>query len=126
MSDTHILVANSDVKLLKLLHDLLNEAGFETTTCLTDGDTYAYIRGTQPSLVVLDVGIAASATGWPLLKLLQFDPHTMHIPVLITTVDHQFIDDKMAFLQAKGYDALELPASFDELVTKITHLLEAR
>jgi DNA-binding response OmpR family regulator len=125
MPDTGILVANSDATLLKLLQVLLTEAGFETSTCITDDATYARIRETQPNLVVLDVGVQASAPGWPLLKLLQFDPHTMHIPVLVTTVDHTFIAGKVKFLQAHGYDVLELPASFDELVTKVNKLMPA-
>ena len=126
MPDTGILVVNSDMTLLNLLRDLLTEEGFEASICLTDAHTYQHILQMQPSLIVLDVGLQASAAGWPLLKLLQFNPQTMHIPVLVTTVDHQFIMDKVDFLAARGYDMLELPASFDELVAKIRKLMRSR
>jgi DNA-binding response OmpR family regulator len=126
MLDTGILVVNSDMTLLRLLRDLLVDEGFEASICLTDGNTYEHIRQTQPNLIILDVGLQASAAGWPLLKLLQFDPQTMHIPVIVTTVDHQFIMDKIDFLEARGYDMLELPASFDELAAKIRKLLPSK
>jgi DNA-binding response OmpR family regulator len=126
MPDTGILVVNSDMTLLNLLRDLLSEEGFEASLCLTDGHTYEHIRQTQPNLIILDVGLQASAAGWPLLKLLQFDPQTMHIPVLVTTVDHQFIMDKVDFLEARGYGMLELPASFEELLGKVKKLMGAK
>ena len=78
----------------------------------------------QPDLIILDVGMQASAAGWPLLKLLQFDPTTMHIPVLVSTVDHQFVRDKADFLETKGYRVLELPASFATLAGVVSDILE--
>jgi DNA-binding response OmpR family regulator len=123
MPDTGILVVNSDMTLLKLLRELLTEEGFEASICLTNDGTYEHILQTQPNLIILDVGFQASAAGWPLLKLLHLDPHTMRIPVLITTVDHQFIADKADFLAARGYDVLELPASFEELLAKTRKLM---
>lgn len=119
MPDATIFIANSDVALLNLLGTLLTDAGFETIVTLTDPTTYTHIKQVQPSLVILDVGIQAAAGGWPLLKRLHLDPQTMHIPVLVTTVDHAFIEDKQEFLQARGYDALELPMSFEELLAKV-------
>ncbi|GAA5530626.1 hypothetical protein [Herpetosiphon gulosus] len=60
-----------------------------------------------------------------MLKLLHFDPNTVQIPVLVTTVDHAFIQGKQAFLQAAGCDVLELPASFTDLVAKVETLIGA-
>ncbi|WP_110514515.1 response regulator [Herpetosiphon llansteffanensis] len=120
-----IAVVNNDLVLLDLLQELLIEAGYATTTYLTTDQTYQQLRDSQPSLIILDVGLQASAPGWPLLKLLHFDPNTMQIPVLVTTVDHTFIQGKQTFLQAAGCDVLELPASFTDLVAKVEALIGA-
>lgn len=123
MHDGGIAITNSDPTLLALLQELLSEEGYEVATYLTDSTTHGQIRGTQPQLVVLDARLYQSASGFALLKILQFDPQTQRIPVLVTTVDHQFILDKAVFLQGLGYDVLELPASLADLSAKVAHLL---
>ena len=123
MHDGGIAVANCAPELLRLLQELLSEEGYEVATYLTDGTTQAQIRATRPRLVILDAGLYQSASGYALLKTLQIDPQTQRIPVLVTTVDHQFILDKAVFLQGLGYDVLELPASLADLSAKGAHLL---
>ena len=54
-----IAVVNNDVALLDLLQEFLLEAGYATTTDLT----YQQLRDSQPSLIILDVGLQASAPG---------------------------------------------------------------
>src|SRR5687768_13423378 len=112
-----IAIVNSDPALLALLDELLTETNYTVRTYLTEPSTYPALQRLQPDLIILDVGMQASAAGWPLLKLLQFDPTTMHIPVLVSTVDHQFVRDKADFLAPKGYYVLELPASFETLAS---------
>jgi len=118
-----IAIVNSDPALLALLDDLLTETDYTVRTYLTEPTTYPALQELQPDLIILDVGMQASAAGWPLLKLLQFDPTTMHIPVLVSTVDHQFIRDKADFLATKGYRVLELPASFATLASVVHDIL---
>lgn len=122
MLDPRIAVVNSDTDLLTLLQRLLTEAGYEVTTYLTSSATYRSLQQTQPTLIILDVGLQASAAGWPLLKLLQFDPQTRGIPVLVTTVDHTFVRDKADLFAAMGCAVLELPIRFETLVAKIKEL----
>jgi DNA-binding response OmpR family regulator len=119
-----IAIVNSDPALLDLLDDLLTETNYTVRTYLTEPATYPALQQLQPDLIILDVGMQASAAGWPLLKLLQFDPTTMHIPVLVSTVDHQFVRDKADFLESKGYRVLELPASFVTLAGVVRDILE--
>lgn len=124
MSAYTIAIVNSDPALLALLDELLTETNYTVRTFLTEPSTYPALQQLQPDLIILDVGMQASAAGWPLLKLLQFDPETMHIPVLVSTVDHQFVRDKQAFLAPKGYQVLELPASFATLASVVYDMLE--
>jgi DNA-binding response OmpR family regulator len=124
MNPHTIAIVNSDRALLDLLDDLLTEMNYTVRTYLTDSSTYPALQQLQPDLIILDVGMQASAAGWPLLKLLQFDPATMHIPVLVSTVDHQFVRDKTDFLATKGYWVLELPASFVTLAAVVRDILE--
>jgi len=119
-----IAIVNSDPALLALLDELLTETNYTVKTYLTEHSTYPALQQLQPDLIILDVGMQASAAGWPLLKLLQFDPTTMHIPVLVSTVDHQFVRDKADFLETKGYRVLELPASFVTLAGVVSDILE--
>jgi DNA-binding response OmpR family regulator len=124
MADHTIAIVNSDPALLALLDELLTETNYTVRTYLTEPTTYPALQQLQPDLIILDVGMQASAAGWPLLKLLQFDPTTMHIPVLVSTVDHQFVRDKADFLATKGYRVLELPASFVTLASVVHDILE--
>jgi DNA-binding response OmpR family regulator len=119
-----IAIVNSDPALLGLLDALLTETNYTVRTYLTVDTTYPALQQLQPDLIILDVGMQASAAGWPLLKLLQFDPTTMHIPVLVSTVDHQFVRNKADFLETKGYRVLELPASFVTLANVVRDILE--
>jgi DNA-binding response OmpR family regulator len=119
-----IAIVNSDPALLDLLDELLTETNYTVRTYLTEPTTYPALQRLQPDLIILDVGMQASAAGWPLLKLLQFDPTTMHIPVLVSTVDHQFVRDKADFLETKGYRVMELPASFETLAGVVRDILE--
>jgi len=124
MPQPTIAVVNSDPALLALLDELLTETDYTVTTYLTEATTYPALQKLQPDQIILDVGMQAAAAGWPLLKLLQFDPSTMHIPVLVSMVDHQFVRDKADFLATKGYHVLELPASFATLATVVRAILE--
>ena len=123
MHRTCLAIANSDSALLALLQELFNDVGYDVATFVTDSTTHAQIRALQPRLVMLDTGMYMDAGGPPLLKMLQWDPLTQRIPVLITTVDHRFVVEKAAFLQALGYDVVELPASIGTLVDKVAALL---
>jgi DNA-binding response OmpR family regulator len=123
MHDGRIVVVNTDPALLLLLQTLLSDEGYEVVTYITDDTTYPRIREAQPRMVVLDVGLQRAAAGWDVLKLIQFDPKTQHIPVLVTSVDHRFILEKATALQALGYDVLELPAPMEALLAKVEQLL---
>ncbi len=124
MAPQTIAIVNSDPSLLALLDELLSETDYTVMIYLTNADTYPALQQLQPDLIILDVGIQASGAGWPLLKLLQFDPSTIHIPVLISTVDHQFVRSKMDGLTDHGYHLLELPDSFEALVSIVDAILE--
>lgn len=121
-----IAIVNSDPALLSLLDELFTETNYTVKTYLTDPLTYPALQILQPDLIILDVGMQASAAGWPLLKLLQFDPSTMHIPVLVSTVDHQFVRDKADLLAKQGCQVLELPASFVTLAKVVRDMLEPK
>jgi len=123
MSKQHIAIVNSDTTLLMLLQELFTEAGYEVAIYLTRHDPYKHLCETQPAGIVLDVGVGVSASGWPLLKLLKFNPQTTHIPILVTTVDPTFVTEKISMLQQQGYDILELPSSFEELQARLERLL---
>ena len=126
MHDHRIAIANSDPAVLAVLHEQFCEAGYEVTTYITAGTTHAQIRATQPRLVVLDTGLFPSASSWDLLKLLQLDPRTQRIPVLVTTVDHRVVEEKAAVLHDVGYDVLELPAPMADVLANVTQLLAWR
>ena len=124
MPNHRIAVVNTEPTLLNLLHELLTDSGYAVTTYLITADTYEQLCQAQPALVLLDVGLGAAAAGWPLLKLLQLDPKTAQIPILITTVDHVVVVEKAALLREQGCDILELPVRFEEVHRRIKMLLD--
>ena len=121
-----IAVVEDDPDTLLLLDDLLCAAGYETIRCMRGDEAYALIRTTQPHLILLDLMLERPSAGEQMLGMLQIDPRTKHIPVIICSAYLHTIGSKAQVLQEHGH--LLLPKPFDphELLTMITAQLLRR
>jgi len=78
-----IAVIDDDPEILQMLHRALTFAGYRTVLWQRGKDAHRMIRQAQPALVILDLWLEARDSGEIVLDLLQLDPRTRSIPVIV-------------------------------------------
>jgi DNA-binding response OmpR family regulator len=78
----HLLVVEDDLDLASLEANFLATHGFTVITVHNGEDAIAFLQGSLPDMVVLDIELAGSLDGWQVLHFLR---HHANIPVLLTT-----------------------------------------
>lgn len=118
-----IAVVNDDTDFLELMRDLLELEGYEVKTLKTAVHAYAALKSTRPDLIILDIRMETPEAGWQLLELLQLDPATTGIPVIVCSADAPFLRAKEAHLSERGCRTLEKPFNLEELLTTVADTL---
>jgi signal transduction histidine kinase/CheY-like chemotaxis protein/CHASE3 domain sensor protein len=112
-----LLIIEDDPAFAKVLYDLAHELEFLGVVAATAADGLALVRQTQPSAIILDIGLP-DRSGLAVLDSLKRDPATRHIPVhVVSGSDYARSALEMG---AAGY-ALK-PVDRDRLVDAIKHL----
>ncbi len=114
-----IAIVNDDTIFLSLMEDLLSEEGYRTELINSSDKAYKEIRKLKPALVILDIVMDKPESGWTILELLQLDPETTNIPVILASADARFIREKSDWLEQHGIDSLEKPFNLDDLLVKV-------
>jgi CheY-like chemotaxis protein len=116
-----ILVADDDMEVRNLLHEMLILEYDWAVTTVPDGPALLETAGKiAPDLVLLDVRMPG-IDGLETYRLLREDAVTRDIPVLFVTVDVPRI--RQATLPGR-YRYLAKPFKLDELLEQVTALLE--
>ena len=131
----HILVVDDNRSLVRIIQGLLQKEGFEVLTAFDGLEALQKAREEKPDLIILDV-VMPRMDGYEVCRLLQDDPDTAAIPVLILTVKGQVDDpdlDDQALKsriqeQMDGYEAgavefLSKPIKAKELLDRVKTLL---
>ncbi len=111
-----IAVVDDDVLSLQLVDMVLTSAGYQTFLWSRGQDAHQKIRDFQPDLVIMDLWLEHRNVGVTLLGLLEQDPATRDIPVIISSADVSHLPDR-------GHLVLEKPYAPDDLVAKISAVL---
>jgi DNA-binding response OmpR family regulator len=125
MADPLIGIANHDPVLLRLLAQVLKDAGFRTVT-LPEGTTaYDEIKNRRPDLIVLDTWLESRESGWMLFQVLRLDQETRDIPVLICSSDLDEFEKRAAALERhERIGVLNKPYDIDVLVKRVHQMLD--
>ena len=115
----HLLVVDDDSRLRHLLHDYLQEQGFDVTTAHSAADARAKMALFQIDLMVLDVMMPQETGLQFLLKHRQEGGKT---PVLMLTARGESAD-RISGLEAGADDYLSKPFEPRELVLRINAIL---
>ena len=102
-----VAVIEDDQKILDMLDVLLRNAGFRVISYTLGKDGHQFILRTMPDVVILDLWLEDSSAGSMVLGLLERDPVTCDIPILICSAHIAVLRDWAASLRDKGYDLLE-------------------
>lgn len=121
-----VAVIEDDQEILEMLDTLLREAGFRVISYTLGKDGHQFILRAMPDVVILDLWLEDCNAGSMVLGLLERDPATCHIPILICSAHVGVLRDWTASLREKGYDLLEKPFEPQELIARIWSLLEKK
>jgi len=117
-------IANHDAVLIRLLDQVLTEAGFDTVQLPEGARAYEEIRKHRPDLIVLDTWLESREAGWILFQVLRLDRETREIPVLICSSDLQEFEKRAGWLENHSYvGVLNKPFDIDVLIAKVREML---
>ena len=78
--DTFLLIIEDDVPFARIIYDLAHEKNFKCMIAPNGETGLHYADYYNPSAIILDIGLPG-IDGWEVMKRLQENPHTRHIPV---------------------------------------------
>jgi CheY-like chemotaxis protein len=124
MADPLIGIADHDPVLIRLLDQVLRDAGFRTVQLPSGTSAHEEIRKQQPDLIVLDTWLESREAGWILFQTLRLDRETEDIPVLICSSDLEEYEKRAASLESHGrVGVLNKPFDIDMLVKRVHEML---
>lgn len=134
-TETHILVVDDNRSVVRIIQVLLQKEGFEVLTAFDGLEALQKAQEEKPDLIILDV-VMPKMDGYEVCRLLQDDPDTAAIPVLMLTVKGQVddpdlderaldtgIQERMDGYEAGAIEFLSKPIKAKELLDRVKTLL---
>ena len=118
MSQPHVLIAEDDPELRRVLQRGLAEEGFEPETVATGAELLARVDSDPPDLLVVDIGLP-DADGRDLCQALR--ARGIQAPVLFLTA-RDALPDRLSGFDAGGDDYVTKPFAFAEVVARLQAL----
>ncbi len=116
-----IFVVDDQEEVLSLLKDYLTGSGFEVIVCKEPKNVLSSINSFKPNLILLDL-LMPDLGGFEICEILNNDPRTQSIPIIIISGLDNSVDIKKACkLGVVGY--LVKPFSLDTLSKEISKAL---
>lgn len=117
----HILIAEDEANIFKLVDFRLRNLGHHTTWAQDGGAAFDTAVQANPDLILLDVMMPV-LDGFTVLKQLKADPRTRDIPVVMLTArGHE--KDVVTGLGSGADDYVVKPFNFPELIARVNAAL---
>ncbi len=118
-----ILVADDEPHIRRILQFLLEQEGFEVIMAENGDEAWKQVAVAQPDLVLLDV-MMPGMDGYAVLSVIREGFETRNLPVILLTAKGED-QDKVRGLKGGANDYVIKPFNHDELLLRVTNLLEA-
>jgi diguanylate cyclase (GGDEF)-like protein len=118
-----ILVADDEPHIRRILQFLLEEEGFEVHMAEDGEEAWKAVASFQPDLVLLDV-MMPRMDGFAVLEIIRAGFETARLPVILLTAKGEE-QDKVKGLAGGANDYIVKPFNHDELLLRVSNLLEA-
>ena len=114
-----IYVVEDNDGIRGILEEMLSDAGYQVLGCPTAHEAWYLIHAQPPDLVVLDNHLEDYAAGWHLLTQLRAHETTSALPIILISVDAEFLRIHCAELNAQRCLVIEKPFDLDDLLTTV-------
>jgi DNA-binding response OmpR family regulator len=112
-----ILIVEDELILADNLASKLRAEGYDVNTSPNGEDGLEKVRSILPDLVVLDI-MLPGLDGLSLCRMLQHDPATAHIPIIMLTARGMEVD-KIVGLESGADDYLVKPVALGEFLARV-------
>lgn len=119
-----IAVIEDDQGVLQILDLLLRDAGYQVISYPLGRNAHQFVLRTLPDLIILDLWLEHANAGSMVLAMLENDPSTRQIPVIICSAHVSALENLATPLHEKGYMLLAKPFEPEELFLKIRAALD--
>lgn len=116
---THVLIADDDHMVSKLLKLELGQKGFDITTCYNGKDAWEAISkpSSMPDIVLLDLNMP-ELNGFQVLEKIKSNKSTMHLPIVIISTRTK-IDDLLISVEKGIIDYIIKPFTMDQILSRL-------
>ena len=121
MAKGKILVVDDEIYIVHILDFSLGMEGYEVITALDGEQAVERAQAEKPDLIVLDI-MMPKLDGYETCQILQGDPATRDIPVILLSAKGRNIDQKIGF-EVGADDYITKPFSPRKLVERINGIL---
>ena len=122
MEKKKILVVDDQIDLVKTLQFALELEQYKVLVSYNGEDALNQARKENPDLILLDI-MLPKLDGYKVCRLLKFDEHYKHIPILMMTAKSQE-KDKLIGKETGADEYITKPFDMDELMGKIKTYLK--
>jgi two-component system, sensor histidine kinase and response regulator len=117
-----ILIVDDDKISLKILSEFLGNKGFNVLVAENSKECFQITQNAQPDLILLDVLMPGSLSGFEVCQRLKSEKPTRDIPVIFMTSLTETVDKVKGF-ELGGGDYITKPFEYQELLARVkTHL----
>jgi CheY-like chemotaxis protein len=129
----HILCMDDVPAVLRVLREVLEEAGYRVTTWTTADEDLDDVVALAPDMIVVDYRWGQDKTSWAFLQWLKLDHctldhctldhRTLHTPVLLLSGALHLLGERREALRRMDIVMIRKPFDLDELVQTIETML---
>jgi DNA-binding response OmpR family regulator len=117
LSDAHILIVDDQPDQLRLLIDVLRNAGCSISVAFDGAQAYQRALAISPDLILMDVRMPRM-NGFAACRLLAETPQTRAIPIIFLTVAGS-LDERLEGLDIGGVDYISKPFEPAEVLARV-------
>ena len=115
-----ILVVDDDIDILEPLSLLIEAEGYQVSSIINGKDTFKKIDEYQPHLLLLDI-LMSGVDGRDICRKLKIQEKTKSLPIILMSAHPTANVDAQ---KCGADDFVAKPFEINDLISKITHLLE--
>ena len=117
-----ILIVDDTEFMIKLISDILTNAGYEVMSAMRGAEGLLKVRSEKPDLVILDI-IMPDMNGFEVCKILRDDESNNLMPIIILTAQDNE-DDKLTGLELGADDYITKPFNPREFLSRVKNTLK--